>query len=74
MNNLETESLASKERQFSLEEFCVYGEADDENVDKIRALGAAKHAAKSLASTESAIAIRALIFCSLVCRNDEKSC
>lgn len=61
MNNLEVYPLKSKERLAALEEFCIYGNASIENLEKIRSMNGARHAAKSLSSTEASIVVRALV-------------
>jgi hypothetical protein len=74
MNGLDQLPLNNKERQISLEEFCIYGELDEDNVDKLRALGGARHASKSIMATDTTVVIRALVFASLLAKDDEKSC
>jgi hypothetical protein len=54
--------LKSKERLAALEEFCIYGNANEENLEKMRTLNGARHAARSLASTDPSIVVRALCF------------
>lgn len=58
----------------ALEEFCIYANASEENLDKLRTLNGAKHAAKSLASTDPSIVVRALCFAALLTRNNQQSC
>lgn len=60
MNQMETYPLKSRERLAALEEFCIYANASFENLEKLRTLSCARHAAKSLASTDASIVIRAL--------------
>ena len=61
MNNIETYPLKSKERLAALEEFCIYGNASIENLERLRNMTGARQAAKSLASTDASIVIRALV-------------
>jgi hypothetical protein len=74
MNNIETYPLKSKERLAALEEFCIYGNAAIENLDKLRNMNAPRHAAKSLASTDASIVVRALCLASLLTKGNEASC
>jgi hypothetical protein len=66
--------LKSKERLAALEEFCIYANANEENLEKLRTLNGARHAAKSLASTDASIVVRALCFAALLTRGNVKSC
>jgi hypothetical protein len=74
MNNIETYPLKSKERLAALEEFCIYGNAATENLDKLRNMNGPRHAAKSLASTDASIVVRALCLGSLLTKGNENSC
>jgi len=67
---METFALKSKERLASLEEFCIYGNANEENLAKLRTLNGGKHAAKSLASTDPSVVIRALVFSAMLTKNN----
>lgn len=64
MSNMETYPLKSKERLAALEEFCIYGNAVGENIEKLVSMNGARHAAKSLASTDASIVVRALCLAS----------
>ncbi len=66
MNNIETYPLKSKERLAALEEFCIYGNATAENIEKLRNMSGARCAAKSLASTDASIVVRALCLATLL--------
>jgi len=55
MGQMESFPLKSKERLGALEEFCIYGNANEENLDKLRTLNGTRHAAKSLASTDAVL-------------------
>jgi hypothetical protein len=74
MNNIETYPLKSKERLAALEEFCIFGNAADENLDKLRNMNGARHAAKSLASTDASIVVRALCLASMLTKSNELGC
>jgi hypothetical protein len=74
MNNIESYPLKSKERLAALEEFCIYGNATNENLEKLRNMNGARHAAKSLASTDASVVVRALCMAALLTKNNEKSC
>lgn len=74
MSSMETYPLKSKERLAALEEFCIYANSNEENLEKLRTLNGARHAAKSLASTDASIVVRALCFAALLTRNSKKSC
>ena len=74
MSGLEAYPLKSKERLAALEEFCIYANANEENLEKLRTLNGARHAAKSLASTDASIVVRALCFAALLTRNNQKAC
>ena len=71
---MDTYPLKSKERLAALEEFCIYGNASEENIDKLRTLNGARHAAKSLASTDASIVVRALVFSAMLTLDNMKSC
>lgn len=64
--------LKSKERMAALEEFCIYANSNEENLEKLRTLNGARHAAKSLASTDASIVVRALVFAAMLSRNNSK--
>ena len=70
MSSLESFPLKSKERLAALEEFCIYANANEENLEKLRTLNGARHAAKSLASTDASIVVRALCFAALLTRTN----
>ena len=74
MNNLESYPLKSKERLAALEEFCIFGNASQENLEKLRNMNGARHAAKSLASTDASIVVRALCLASLLTKSNESAC
>lgn len=71
---MDTYPLKSKERLAALEEFCIYANSNEENLDKLITLNGAKHAAKSLASTDSSIVVRALVFAALLTKNSKSAC
>ena len=66
MSSIESYPLKSKERLAALEEFCIYGNSNEDNLEKLRTLNGARHAAKSLASTDASIVVRALVFSALL--------
>lgn len=66
--------MKSKERLAALEEFCIYANSSEENLDKLRTLNGARHAAKSLASTDASIVVRALVFGALLTKGNSKVC
>ena len=74
MNGIDGYPLKSKERLAALEEFCIYANASDENLEKLRTLNGARHAAKSLASTDASIVVRALVFGAMLLKNSAKAC
>lgn len=74
MNQIETYPLKSKERLAVLEEFCIYSNASIENLEKLRTLNATRHAAKSLASTDASIVIRALCLSVILTNGNQKAC
>jgi hypothetical protein len=74
MSSMETFPLKSRERLAALEEFCIYANSNEENLDKLRTLNGARHAAKSLASTDASIVVRALVFAALLTKNNQKAC
>lgn len=74
MNGLDSYPLKSKERLAALEEFCIYSNSSEENLDKLRTLNGARHAAKSLASTDASIVVRALVFGAQLTKNNAKAC
>ena len=74
MNNMDTYPLKSKERLAALEEFCIYGNSTQENLEKLRNMNGARHAAKSLASTDASIVVRALCLASLLTKDNEAAC
>lgn len=57
----------------SLEEFIIFGNASDENLEKLRNLNGARHAAKSLASTDAQIVVRALCLGAQLTKGSEKA-
>ena len=73
VNAIDGFGLKSKERLTALEEFCIYGNSSAENKEKLRTLNAAKHAAKSLASTDHSVVIRALVLSAMLCQGSERS-
>ena len=74
MSSIESYPLKSKERLAALEEFCIYGNSNEENLDKLRTLNGARHAAKSLASTDASIVVRALVFGAMLTKSNPKVC
>ena len=62
--------MKSKERMGALEEFCIYANSSEENLEKLRTLNGARHAAKSLASTDASIVVRALVFSSMLTKSN----
>lgn len=74
MNNMETYPLKSKERLAALEEFCIFANATGENLDKLRNINGPRHAAKSLASTDASIVVRALCLGTMLTKSNEKAC
>jgi 2-methylisocitrate lyase-like PEP mutase family enzyme len=74
MNNMESFPLKSRERLAALEEFCIYGNSTIDNLEKLRSMNGPRHAAKSLASTDASIVIRALVLASQLTQNNEKAC
>ena len=70
MSGLDTFPLKSKERLAALEEFCIYANSNEENLEKLRTLNGARHAAKSLASTDASIVVRALCFGALLTKSN----
>ena len=73
MSAMENYPLKSKERTGALEEFCIYANSSDENLDKLRTLNGARHAAKSLSSTDASIVVRALVFSSMLTKQSQKA-
>ena len=74
MSSLDTYPLKSKERMAALEEFCIYANSTEENLEKLRTLNGARHAAKSLASTDPSIVVRSLCFAALLTKGNYKAC
>ena len=74
MNNMDSYPLKSKERLAALEEFCIYANSNEENLEKLRTLNGARHAAKSLASTDASIVVRALVFGAMLTKGSPKVC
>lgn len=74
MNNMEAYPLKSKERLASLEEFCIFGNATEENLEKLRSMNGARHSSKSLASTDASIVVRALCLGAMLTKGNERSC
>jgi hypothetical protein len=74
MSEMDSYPLKSKERLGALEEYCIYANANEENTEKLRTLNGARHAAKSLASTDPSIVVRALCFAALLSKGSKKSC
>lgn len=74
MNNMEMFPLKSKERLAALEEFCIYGNASFDNLDKIRSMNGPRHASKSLASTDASIVVRALCLAAMMTKGNEAAC
>lgn len=74
MNNMEGYPLKSKERLASLEEFCIFGNATQENLEKLRSMNGARHASKSLASTDASIVVRALCLGAMLTKGNDGSC
>lgn len=74
INNIESYPLKSKERLASLEEFIIFGNASEENMEKLRNLNGARHAAKSLASADAQIVLRALCLAAMLSKGSEKAC
>jgi hypothetical protein len=74
MNNMESFPLKSRERLAALEEFCIYGNSTIDNLEKLRSMNGPRHAAKSLASTDASIVIRALVLAAQLTQNNEKAC
>jgi hypothetical protein len=72
MNGMDSYPLKSKERLAALEEFCIYANASEENLEKLRTLNGARHAAKSLASTDASIVVRALVFAAQLTKGNNK--
>ena len=66
ITNIETYPLKSKERLAALEEFCIFGNSTFDNLEKLRNMNAARHAAKSLSSTEASIVVRALVLAAML--------
>jgi hypothetical protein len=58
----------------ALEEFCIYGNAHHENVEKLRTLNVSKLAAHSLQSSNTSIVVRSLSLASILCFNSKKAC
>lgn len=56
-----------------MEEFSIFGNASEENLDKLRNLNGARHAAKSLASTDAQIVVRALCLAAQLTKGSEKA-
>lgn len=71
MNNMETYPLKSKERLAALEEFCIYGNANAENLEKLRSMNGARHAAKSLCSSDASIVVRALCLAAALAKGNQ---
>ena len=74
ITNIEQYPLKSKERLAALEEFCIFGNATDANLEKLRNMNAPRHAAKSLASTDASIVVRALCLSAMLSAYSEKAC
>lgn len=71
---MDSYSLKSKDRMAALEEFNIYCNANNEYIQKIRALNGIKFAAKSLASSEAGIVLRALSLSGILVNDNPKSC
>lgn len=74
MSGMDSYPLKSKERLAALEEFCIYSNSNEENLEKLRTLNGARHAAKSLASTDASIVVRALVFAAMLTKGNPKVC
>ena len=74
MGSMDSFPLKSKDRLAALEEFCIYGNSNGENLEKLRTLNGAKYAAKSLASSDPSVVARALVFCAMLAKGNERAC